>query len=146
MNDDLDPNAVASALLASIGVLVRRARQQPVEGGLTMPERTALAQLDRTGPTTSSALAREAQITAQAMGATLNALRTRGLVERRPDPDDGRRAVLTVTDAGRQALRNKRNVRAELLARALTSGAFTPTELEQLAAAAPLLERLAQNI
>jgi DNA-binding MarR family transcriptional regulator len=102
--------------------------------------------LDRTGPTTSSALAREAQITAQAMGATLNALRTRGLVERRPDPDDGRRAVLTVTDAGRQALRNKRNARAELLARALTSGAFTPTELEQLAAAAPLLERLAQNI
>jgi DNA-binding MarR family transcriptional regulator len=146
MNDDLDPNALASALLASIGVLVRRARQQPVEGGLTMPERTALAQLDRTGPTTSSALAREAQITAQAMGATLNALRTRGLVERRPDPDDGRRAVLTVTDAGRQALRNKRNARAELLARALTSGAFTPTELEQLAAAAPLLERLAQNI
>jgi len=146
MNDDLDPNALASALLASIGVLVRRARQQPVEGGLTMPERTALAQLDRTGPTTSSALAREAQITAQAMGATLNALRTRGLVERRPDPDDGRRAVLTVTDAGRQALRNKRNARAELLARALTNGAFTPTELEQLAAAAPLLERLAQNI
>jgi DNA-binding MarR family transcriptional regulator len=127
-------------------VLVRRARQQPVEGGLTMPERTALSQLDRTGPTTSSALAREAQITAQAMGATLNALRTRGLVERRPDPDDGRRAVLTVTDAGRQALKNKRNARAELLARALTSGAFTPTELEQLAAAAPLLERLAQNI
>ncbi|MFG2379315.1 MarR family winged helix-turn-helix transcriptional regulator [Streptomyces sp. NPDC048504] len=146
MNDDLDPNAVASALLASIGVLVRRARQVPVEGGLTMPERSALSRLDRAGPTTSSALAREAQITAQAMGATLNALRTRGLVERRPDPDDGRRVVLTVTDAGRQALRNKRNARAELLARALTGGAFTPTELEQLAAAAPLLERLAQHI
>ena len=144
--DDLDPNAVASALLASIGVLVRRARQQPVGGGLTMPERSALSRLDRVGPTTSSALAREAQITAQAMGATLNALRTRGLVERRPDPDDGRRAVLTVTDAGRQALQNKRNARAELLAQALTGGAFTPTELEQLAAAAPLLERLAQHI
>ncbi|WP_406118560.1 MarR family winged helix-turn-helix transcriptional regulator [Streptomyces sp. NBC_00989] len=145
-DDDLDPNAIASALLASIGVLVRRARQVPVEGGLTMPERSALSRLERAGPTTSSALAREAQITAQAMGATLNALRTRGLVERRPDPDDGRRVVLTVTDAGRQALRNKRNERAELLARALTSGAFTPTELEHLAAAGPLLERLAQNI
>ncbi|MFJ9246690.1 MarR family winged helix-turn-helix transcriptional regulator [Streptomyces sp. NPDC101776] len=146
MNDDLDPNAVASALLASIGVLVRRARQVPVEGGLTMPERTALAQLDRAGPTTSSALAREAQITAQAMGATLSSLRTRGLVERRPDPDDGRRVVLTVTDAGRQALKNKRNARAELLGRAMTSGAFTQAELEQLAATAPLLERLAQHI
>jgi DNA-binding MarR family transcriptional regulator len=146
MNDDLDPEAVASALLAGIGVLVRRARQVPVEGGLTMPERSALARLDRAGPTTSSALAREAQITAQAMGATLNTLRTRGLVERRPDPDDGRRVVLTVTDAGRQALKDKRNGRVELLARALTGGAFTPKELEQLAAAAPLLERLAQNI
>ncbi|MGX9884290.1 MarR family winged helix-turn-helix transcriptional regulator [Streptomyces sp. NPDC002276] len=145
-HEDLDPEAVAAALLASIGVLVRRVRQVPVEGGLTMPERAALAQLDRSGPTTSSALARDAQITAQAMGATLGALRTRGLVERRPDPEDGRRAVLSVTDAGKRALRNKRNARAELLGRALTGGTFTPTELEQLAAAAPLLERLAQKI
>jgi DNA-binding MarR family transcriptional regulator len=146
MNDGLDPGGVATVLLTSVSVLVRRVRQVPVDGGLTMPERTALSQLERSGPTTSSALAREAQITAQAMGATLNALRARGLVERSPDPDDGRRAVLTVTDAGRQALRNKRNARAELIAQALTGGAFTPAELEQLAAVAPLLERLARNI
>ncbi|MET9535471.1 MULTISPECIES: MarR family winged helix-turn-helix transcriptional regulator [unclassified Streptomyces] len=146
MNDDLDPGGVASVLLASLSVLVRRVRQVPIDGGLTMTERTALSHLDRSGPTTSSALAREVQITAQAMGATLSALRARGLVERRPDPDDGRRAVLTVTDDGLQALKNKRNARTELIARALTSGTFTPAELEQLAAAAPLLERLAQNI
>ncbi|MFE9411674.1 MarR family winged helix-turn-helix transcriptional regulator [Streptomyces sp. NPDC006704] len=142
----LNASDVASALLASLSVLVRRVRQVPVEGGLTMPERTALAQLARSGPTISSALAREAQITAQSMGATLGGLRARGLVERRPDPDDGRRAVMSVTDAGHQALRDKRNARGELIARALTSGEFTPAELEQLAAAAPLLERLAQNI
>ncbi len=111
-----------------------------------MPERTALSRLDRSGPTTSSALARQVQITAQAMGATLSALRARGLVERHPDPNDGRRMVLSVTDAGAQALKDKRNARAELIARSLTSGAFTPAELEQLASAAPLLERLAQNI
>jgi DNA-binding MarR family transcriptional regulator len=146
MNDDLDPASVASALLASLSVLLRRVRQVPAGAGLTMPERTALSHLDRSGPTTSSALAREVQITAQAMGATLAALRTRGLVERRPDPDDGRRVVLSVTDAGRQALQDKRNARAELLAQALTSGAFTPAELEQLAAAATLMERLAQHI
>ncbi|MCL2555171.1 MAG: MarR family winged helix-turn-helix transcriptional regulator [Actinomycetia bacterium] len=145
-DDDVDPDAVAAALLASLSVLVRRVRQVPVEGGLSMPERTALSHLERSGPTTSSALAREVQITAQAMGATLGALRARGLVERRPDPDDGRRAVLSVTDAGRQALKDKRNARTELIARALTGSTFTPAELEQLAAAAPLLERLAQNI
>ncbi|MFF3564633.1 MarR family winged helix-turn-helix transcriptional regulator [Streptomyces sp. NPDC002574] len=146
MNDDLDPAVVASALLASLSVLLRRVRQVPTEGGLTMPERTALSHLERSGPTTSSALAREVQITAQAMGATLSALRVRGLVERHPDPEDGRRAVLTVTAAGLQALKDKRNARTELLARALTGGTFTAAELEQLAAAAPLLERLAQNI
>jgi DNA-binding MarR family transcriptional regulator len=146
MSDDLDPDGVASTLLASLSVLVRRVHQVPIDGGLTMPERTALSRLERSGPTTSSALAREVQITAQAMGATLSALRGRGLVERRPDPDDGRRVVLTVTDAGLKALKDKRNARTELIAQALTSGTFTPAELEQLAAAARLLERLAHNI
>jgi DNA-binding MarR family transcriptional regulator len=146
MSDDLDPDGVASTLLASLSVLVRRVHQVPVDGGLTMPERTALSRLERSGPTTSSALAREVQITAQAMGATLSALRGRGLIERRPDPDDGRRVVLTVTEAGLKALKDKRNARTELIAQALTSGTFTPAELEQLAAAARLLERLAQNI
>ncbi|QMU71104.1 MarR family winged helix-turn-helix transcriptional regulator [Streptacidiphilus sp. P02-A3a] len=146
MNDDLDPGSVAATLLASVSLLVRRVRQVPAGGGLTMPERTALSSLDRSGPTTSAALAREAQITAQAMGATLSALRARGLVERRPDPDDGRRVVLSVTEAGAKALKDKRNARTELVAQALTSGAFTPAELEQLTAAATLLERLARNI
>lgn len=146
MADDPDPAGVAAALLASISVLVRRVRQVPAEGGLTMPERTALSSLDRLGPTTSSALAREVQITAQAMGATLAELRERGLIERRPDPDDGRRVVLTLTEAGMQALRDKRNARAEIVADALTGGAFTPAELEQFAAAAALLERLARNV
>jgi DNA-binding MarR family transcriptional regulator len=146
MDDELDPADVAAALLAGLSVLLRRVRQVPAGGGLTMPERTALACLDRLGPTTSSAVAREVQITAQAMGETLSALRDRGLIDRRPDPDDGRRMVLTVTAAGAQALKDKRNARTELVARALTSGAFTPAELEQLTAAAALLERLAQNI
>jgi DNA-binding MarR family transcriptional regulator len=146
MTEDPDPGEVAAVLLAGVSVLVRRVRQVPAEGGLTMPERTALSLLDRSGPTTSSALAREVQITAQAMGATLSALRGRGLVERRPDPNDGRRAVLMITDAGRQALKDKRNARAELIAQALTGGAFTPAERARLAAAAPLLERLAHHI
>jgi DNA-binding MarR family transcriptional regulator len=145
MSDEVDAGGIAAALLASVGVLVRRVRQVSVEGGLTMTERQALAMLDRSGPATSSQLARQAQITAQAMGATLSALRNRGLVERRPDPEDGRRVVLTVTEAGLQELKARRNARAELLARALADG-FTRAELEQLAAVAPLIERPAQSI
>lgn len=145
MSEDVGTDGIAAALFASVGLLVRRIRQVPTEGGLTMPERQALSLLDRGGPASSSELARQAQITAQAMGTTLGALQTRGLVERRPDPQDGRRVILTVTDTGRQELRDKRNSRTELISRALAD-TFTPAELEQLAAAAPLLERLAQNI
>jgi DNA-binding MarR family transcriptional regulator len=145
MSDEVDTDRIAAALFASVSLLVRRIRQVPTEGGLTMPERQALSRLDRGGPATSAELARHGQITAQAMGTTLSALRARGLVERRPDPEDGRRVILTVTDAGRQELSDKRNARTELLSRVL-AGTFTPAELEQFAAVAPLLERLAQNI
>jgi DNA-binding MarR family transcriptional regulator len=140
-----DVDQVAAVLRVSIGLLLRRLRQVQPEGELTLPESSAMVRLDRGGPATASALARQEQISPQSMGATLAALETRGLVERRPDPDDGRRIVLSVTEAGRQAVRDKRTARAEQLARALSDG-FTPAELRQLMAAAPLLERLAQSI
>ncbi|MGH3381664.1 MAG: hypothetical protein ACRDP6_43750, partial [Actinoallomurus sp.] len=53
---------VASALLVSVGLLRRRLRQAPVADELTLPETSALARLDRGGPTTASALARVEQI------------------------------------------------------------------------------------
>jgi DNA-binding MarR family transcriptional regulator len=79
------------------------------------------------------------------MGATLGSLEVRGLVQRCPDPQDGRRAVMSLTEAGLETLRNRRNARTEQLAKALSSE-FTHTELEQLMAATPLIERLAQSI
>ncbi len=145
MAQDPDVTDVARALRASIGLLLRRLRQVQGEGELTLPESAALTRLDRGGPSTASALARLEQISPQSMGATLGALEARGLVERRPDPGDGRRVLLSVTGAGRQVLQSKRNARTERLAKALAAG-FTPSEVRQLEAAAPLLERLAQSI
>jgi DNA-binding MarR family transcriptional regulator len=145
MQETPDVPEVASALRVSIGLLLRRLRQVQADGELTLPESSALTRLDRGGPATPSALARLEQISPQSMGATLSALEARGLVERRPDPGDGRRVVVSLSETGRQALRNKRNARVEQLARALSSG-FTHSELQQLMAAAPLLERLAQSI
>ncbi|HEU0165163.1 MAG TPA: MarR family transcriptional regulator [Thermomicrobiales bacterium] len=137
--------AVAAALLLSINLLRRQLRQSPMAGEPTLPEFAALSRLDRGGPATSSALAKLEQISPQSMGATLAALETRGLVERRDDPEDGRRVVLSITEAGVAMLQEKRTARAEQISRALASG-FTREELEQLKTAAPLIERLAQNI
>jgi len=145
MSQDPDIGQVAAALRVSIGLLLRRLRQVRVDGELSLPESSALVRLDRGGPATPGELAKREQISPQSMGATLAALEGHGLIERHPDPQDGRRAVLSVTGAGREVLRDKRNARTDQLAQALSSG-FTPAELRQLMVAAPLLERLAQSI
>ena len=142
---DSESRRTAAALRVSIGLLLRRLRQVHAEGEPTLPQISALARLERGGPTTPSALARLEQISAQSMGATLGALEVRGLVERSSDP--GRRPPrrpLHHRGGPAGAARPPRR-KTELLARALASG-FTPAEVEQLRAAAPLLERLAQTI
>jgi DNA-binding MarR family transcriptional regulator len=145
MDEDPDVDQVAGALQVSVGLLLRRMRQAHTQGELTVPESSALAWLDRGGPATSSALAKLEQISPQSMGATLGALEARGLIQRRLDPGDGRQVVISMTPAGLQALRNTRTARTVYLAQALSSG-FTRSELKQLMAAAPLIERLAQRI
>jgi DNA-binding MarR family transcriptional regulator len=145
MSSEPDVNDVAAALRMSVGLFVRRLRQVQADGELTLPETSALARLDRGGPTTPGALAKLEQISPQSMGATVGALEKRGLVERRPDPEDGRRVVMSLTEAGLQSLRDHRNASTEELAKAL-SARFTRSELDQLMAVAPLIERLAQSI
>jgi len=146
MAGELDVHEVAAALRVSVGLLRRRLRQvQPDGNELTWPETSALARLDRGGPATPGALAKLEQISPQSMGATLGALEARGLIERHPDPGDGRRAVMSLTEAGRQVLQDKRDARTQQLAQALSTG-FTRDELSLLMAATPLLERLAQRI
>jgi DNA-binding MarR family transcriptional regulator len=145
MSREPDANEVAGALRVSVGLLVRWLRQAKSAGDLTLPESTALARLDRGGPMTSAALAKVEQISPQSMGATLSGLENRGFIERRPDPEDGRRILMSLTDAGLQVLRNRRDAATEHLAKAL-SIEFSGSELEQLLAAAQLIERLTQNL
>jgi DNA-binding MarR family transcriptional regulator len=136
---------LSTALYSAISLVVRRLRQTAAPGEPTLPERSALARLDRLGPTTGAELARIEQISPQAMGITLAALEEQGLVERRRDEADRRRSVTTVTESGREVLRLKRSARAHVIAAGL-AGEFTEEELRTLAAAAPLIQRLAEKI
>ena len=145
MAKEPDPAEVAAALQLSIGVFVRRLRQSPVPGELTLPELAALSTLDQSGPATPSALARAEQITPQAMCQTLSMLTQRGLVERHPDPGDGRRTVMSLTETGRWMVRDRRSDRTGQLAQALAGG-FSHEELDLLLAAAPLIERLGKSL
>jgi DNA-binding MarR family transcriptional regulator len=134
--------AAAESVLKGVGLLARKVRQVRIEGDLTPAERTALSRLSSVGPATSAELARAEQISPQSMGLTLSTLERREMIERSRDPHDGRRVVFSFTQAGRQWLNESRNTRADIVAKTLANR-FTDEEIEQLMAAAPLLERLA---
>jgi DNA-binding MarR family transcriptional regulator len=140
-----DDTEVAAVLQGAIGLLVRKMRQAQLPGELTLAEASALKRLDKGGPATSSDLAKQDRISPQSMGATLATLEQRGLIERHRDPEDGRRIVLSVSDAGQRMVNDRRGARTEQFATALRA-AFTDAELGQLLAAAPLLERLAEKL
>jgi DNA-binding MarR family transcriptional regulator len=136
---------LARELRFSLGLLLRRLRQVTRDGDLTLPETSVLARLDRGGPASAADLARAEQISQQSMGATVGGLLERGLIERKPDPQDGRRFALALTKAGRKGLTNRREERTQALARGLATD-FTDDELDLLRQATPLLERLADRI
>jgi DNA-binding MarR family transcriptional regulator len=141
----LDVTEVAGALRVAVGRVVRKLRQVPFEGELSVAESSALALLERGGPATSSDLARMDRISPQSMGVTVAALLGRGLIERSRDPQDGRRIVLSITDEGRRVVNDKRGARTGQIAAALRDG-FSDADLRQLMAATALLERLAEQL
>lgn len=80
----------------------------------------------------------------QSMATILAALRQRGLIERAPDPEDGRRQVVSLTEAGRQRAESDRQVREEWLARVLQER-YSEPERRTILNALPLLERLTES-
>lgn len=145
MPSDNSVEELAATLQANIALLMRRMRTLSDEGGLSVPERSALKSVERVGPTTVTALARAEDMRVQSMGETVAVLKARGLVETRPDPGDGRRTILAITETGREALGDKGDPRVERIAEAISAG-FTDPELRQLIGIAPLIERLAGEV
>ena len=77
------------------------------------------------------------------MSRTVAGLLDAGWIERSGDPDDGRRVIITITDAGRSLLARTRRARDEWMTVRLDT--LTPEEIERLEAALPLLERIAAS-
>jgi DNA-binding MarR family transcriptional regulator len=140
-----DAAQVARDLRLAVGRLARRLRQlYALHRGeeLTFTELAVLSRLHRDGPATASQLANGERVTAQAVGAAIGVLHQRGLVERTPDPQDRRKTIISLTDPGRSAFTVREQAVIDRMVQAVASGC-TAAERRQLAAAAPLLERLA---
>ncbi|GHF86641.1 MarR family winged helix-turn-helix transcriptional regulator [Streptomyces thermodiastaticus] len=131
----------ARDLRVTVSRLRRRIREVARDDDLTPPQVSALTLVGKHGVATASALASAEGVRPQSMAATLAALEQRGLVRRSPDPDDGRRQLVTLTDSGRRRLEGDRQVREEWLARTLQDR-YTEAERRTLLEAFSLLERL----
>ena len=135
--------ALAGDLRVVLGQLSRRLREQATVGDLTQSQKSVLVRLDRDGPSTKSALARAEGVTPQSMGAIIATLESVGFVEGTPDPVDGRKTVVSLTDAALDKVATGRLAREGWLFRAI-SAALSPTEQKTLRDAVELLTRLAR--
>jgi MarR family transcriptional regulator, lower aerobic nicotinate degradation pathway regulator len=72
--------------------------------GARRPHYSVLSALEEFGPASQAALGRRCGIDRSDMVALVHELAAAGRLERTPDPDDRRRNVVAITDAGREFL------------------------------------------
>ena len=99
--------------------LRRRLTDLATADDLTPSQTAVLIRLAKDGPASTSQLAGAERVRPQSMATTLAGLDRHGLIQRRPDPDDGRRQVITLTAEGRRRAESDRQVREEWLVRAM---------------------------
>ncbi|MEU3341632.1 MarR family winged helix-turn-helix transcriptional regulator [Streptomyces sp. NPDC002144] len=121
--------------------LRRRLREIAEDDQLTPPQVSALTLVAKHGAATAGALAKAEGVRPQSMATTLAALDGQDLIRRSPDPDDGRRRLVTLTEAGRLRVEGDRQAREEWLARALQDR-YTEDERRTVLEGLALLERL----
>jgi DNA-binding MarR family transcriptional regulator len=132
---------LAQDLRALLGKLKRRLREQGHVGDLTPTQISVLLRLEKDGPATSADLARAEGMRPQSMGTVIAALDGAGLISGAPDPNDGRRSLLSLTDACRKWVQEGRAARQDWLTRAIQAR-LSSREQDELAASVELLKRL----
>ena len=135
----------AGAAARDLRVMFSRLRRQLQDvttgGGLTPSQTAVLTRLWKEGASSTSALAASERVRPQSMAAILAGLDQHGLIRRAPDPDDGRRQMISLTAAGRRRAESDRQIREEWLARAMQER-YSERERRIINDALSLLQRL----
>ncbi len=135
----------AATLRLAVVRMARRLRQEAAEeaDGLSPTATAALATIERRGPLTPSELAALERVKRPTATRTLAALPRGGLVERTPDPSDGRTSQGSVTAAGRERLRRLRGRKNAYLARRMRD--LPAADVATLERAAAILEGMLES-
>jgi DNA-binding MarR family transcriptional regulator len=136
-------SAVAAArdLRVMFSRLRRRLLEVAAADDLTPSQTAVLIRLIKDGPASTSQLAGAERVRPQSMATTLAGLDRHGLIVRTPDPEDGRRQLITLTEGGRRHAEKDRRVREEWLVLAMQDR-YTEPERRVINEALALLERL----
>lgn len=144
--DGIDDSAIAAArdLRVMFSRLRRQLRGLATDDDLTPSQTAVLIRLWKEGASSASVLAGAEGVRPQSMATIVAALEQRGLIERTPDPEDGRRQLISLTELGRQRAESNRQVREEWLASAMHER-YTKAERRVILDALSLLERLTEH-
>jgi DNA-binding MarR family transcriptional regulator len=138
----VDVPVLVDELRVVLGQLARRLREQTEGNDLTRSQSSVLVRLERDGRATATALARAEGIRPQSMAKIVAALTEAGYISGSPDPKDGRKTVIDLTDSTREQFRTGRLAKQDWLARAIEA-TCSAEEIDQLAASTRLFQRLA---
>jgi DNA-binding MarR family transcriptional regulator len=130
---------LAARLRLAITRTARRLRQE-AGTDLSPSQLAALATIERHGPLAPSDLAERERIRRPTATRVLSRLVEAGLVERIPDPADGRSAIVSVSSEGRALLRRLRRRKTAYLATRIRD--LPPQDLSVLARATEVLESI----
>ncbi|MEV7363568.1 MarR family winged helix-turn-helix transcriptional regulator [Streptomyces sp. NPDC007148] len=144
-----DPGPKQSAVTAQrLGDAMKRlrARLRAESGqhsvGLTLTQLAVLGSVVREGPVTAARLATLEHVSPQSIAQSLAVLKAAGLVHSEPDPQDGRRKLMSADPSATQLIDNLLAGRAAFLTRAIDR-VVAAEERQDLEKAIVLLERLA---
>ncbi|HZR50816.1 MAG TPA: MarR family transcriptional regulator [Streptosporangiaceae bacterium] len=138
MDGELDANEMAAAVEEFNGFYIRL----PAVPRLSFTTLSVLHTLSRRSPLRLGELTATEQVTQSAVTQLVTRLERDGLVERRPDPSDGRGVRVHITEAGRAVTAARRADRVARLTAILDQ--LTAGERAAIAAALPAIRRIAE--
>jgi DNA-binding MarR family transcriptional regulator len=138
----MDSAELASSLRSVVSALHKGLRKQTsIVNAYSMTEMETIGHLIRSSSLLPSELAALTRVKTQSMSQILNKLEEQGIIKRTPSEDDKRKVGISLTSLGKELVEKTKYERDEWL-KGIIEKSLTEKEIEQLAKALPILNKL----